>query len=116
MTAWDWIKTKLWPFVKKFWKPILVVVAIIVAVILGKHVIGKVIDSIFGKVKNGQPFGIIPGDPAHVTISTPQGPKIVKLPCDAAGKQVTSDRVTALAYQEGYVATVEVTNNVVNRR
>ena len=111
-----WIETKAIPFVAKWWKPIALVVGIILAIVIGKRIVGKVIDAVFGKVTNGTPFGIIPGDPAHVTVATAGGPQVIKLPVDSNGRQVTSDRVTAVAYAPGYLAHVEVKNDVVNRR
>jgi Na+-translocating ferredoxin:NAD+ oxidoreductase RnfD subunit len=111
-----WVEGKAIPAVEKWWRPVAIVVGIILAVILGKRIIGGAIDAIFGKVTNGTPFTIITGDPAHVAIQTAKGTQVIALPVDSSGKQVTSDQVTALAYAPGYLAKVEVQGGNTNRR
>jgi hypothetical protein len=111
----EWVTTKAVPFVEKWWKPIAIVIGVILAIILGKRIIGKVVDAIFGTVHNGMPFAQVPGDPTHVMVQTPAGTQVIKLPVDAKGHQVTADQVTAISYTPGYLAKVEVKNAVTNR-
>jgi hypothetical protein len=106
-----WIEQKAIPAVEKWWRPVAIVVVLILAVVLGKRVIGAVKDAIFGKVTNGMPFSPVPGDPQHVTVVTQKGPVVVRLP-----DGVTADKVTSLAYAPGYVAKVEVAGGATNRR
>jgi Na+-translocating ferredoxin:NAD+ oxidoreductase RnfD subunit len=106
-----WIEQKAIPAVEKWWRPVAVVIGLILAVLIGKKIYGTIVHAIVGKVTYGTPFTPVAGDPTHVAIATPAGPKLVKLP-----DGVTADKVTSLAYAPGYIAKVEVKNVTTQRR
>ena len=98
-----WIEKKAIPFVEKFWKPIAIVIGVVLAICIGKRIIGGVVDSIFGKV-NQSNFTPIPNDPQHVVVATATVPQVVRLP-EAVTSSTAGLRV---GYQAGYLAKVEV--------
>jgi Na+-translocating ferredoxin:NAD+ oxidoreductase RnfD subunit len=107
----QWIEKVAIPFIERWWRPLAIVVGVILAVVIGKRIIGGVVDAIFGKVTNGMPFTPVAGDPTRVTVNTQKGPVVVQLP-----QGVTSDKVTALGYAPGYVAKVEVASAATTRK
>ena len=107
----SWIETKAIPFVSKWWKPVAVVVGVILAIVIGKRIIGGVVDAIFGKV-NQSTFTPIPNDPQHVLVPTSSGPQVVRLP-----EGVTSGTAgLRVGYAPGYLAKVEVADGAINRK
>ena len=106
-----WIETKAIPFVSKWWRPIAIVIGVILAILIGKRIIGGVIDAVFGKV-NQSTFTPIPNDPHHVLVPTSSGPQVVRLP-----EGVTSGTAgLRVGYAPGYLAKVEVADGAINRK
>ena len=106
-----WIEKKAIPFVAKWWKPFAVVVGLILAVVIGKRIIGGVVDAIFGKVDNST-FTQIPNDPQHVLVPTANGPQVVRLP-----EGVTSATAgLRVGYAPGYLAKVSIPEGSINRK
>ena len=107
-----WIEKKAIPFVEKWWKPIAIAAGAILAIVIGKRIVGGVVDAIFGKVDQSN-FTPIPNDPQHVVVATATGPQVVRLP-----DGVTSGTVgLRVGYQAGYLAKVEVSGAAaINRK
>lgn len=102
-------------FLKRAWRPILILAGILVAIFFGRRLFGKIVDAVLGKVGAGMPFTPIANDPAHVVVHTPSGDQTVRLPAPG-GKQVTSDQVTSIAYEPGYFARVEIKTDAPDRK
>lgn len=106
-----WLETAAIPFIERWWRPLAILIGVVLALLIGKRILGRVVDAIMGKVTNGSPFQKIDGDPTHVIVPTVGGPQVVRLPTG-----VTSDQVQSVGYAPGYLAKVEVKSGAVDRR
>ena len=112
-SAWKWIRDVLWPFLKKWKKPIVVALGAIALIFIGKTFYGIVRTAILGAVKRKDDFKILDAD--HISVWSGKEWQVVDLTTIKAGNPVKAKNVVAIQYEPGKPAVVEVNNNVLQR-